>query len=318
MNRLSIVMYHYVRNLAASRYPAIKGLDLKLFYEQLAFLKEHFAFISTEQLLQALDEGTPLPERAVWLTFDDGYIDHYTNVFPILRREKIPAFFSMPGKILAEHKLLDVNKIHFLLAGMPVKELLPLVFERLDHYRGSEFPIEPNETLWERLAKPNRFDSGEVIFIKRLLQVELPEALRARMTDDLFRACIPLSEEAFAEELYLNEEQVAFMQREGMCFGIHGYDHYWMNRLTPQELEQDITRALQTFSGIVDPNRWVCCYPYGSCSEEVIRHIRGRGAAAGITTEVAAAAVSEENRFTLPRLDTNDFPPKSENYQSCL
>ena len=309
---VTIVMYHYVRSLSASRYPGIKGLELSRFREQLEFFKSEGArFIGAQELLGALDGGFKPPPKAVLLTFDDGYIDHYTNVFPILRLEGIPAFFSMPGRILAERRVLDVNKIHFVLASLPVGELLPMVMERLDHYRGKEFEIPPNEELYRKLAAEGRFDPPGVIFIKRLLQAELEETLRNRIVDELFRACVPLPEEAFAEELYMSYDQVRLMRQEGMDFGIHGYDHYWMNRLTPQALDRDVALALEVFGGIVDPKRWICCYPYGSCSDDVIRLIRKRGAAAGVTTEADRALPCVHDRFRLPRYDTNDFPPKT-------
>lgn len=38
------------------------------------------------------------------------------------------------------------------------------------------------------------------------------------------------------DELYMNMDQVRMMKGEGMEFGIHGYDHYWMNRLKKEEL----------------------------------------------------------------------------------
>lgn len=310
---VSIIMYHYVRNLRASRYPEIRGLDLALFRQQLDFLAAHFRFISCGELLEAASGGAALPERSVLLTFDDGYIDHYTNVFPLLKQRGIPAFFSMPGKLLAEQKLLDVNKIHFILASTAVEQLLPMVCERLDFYRGREYPIPGNEELYRKLAHPNRFDPAEVIFIKRLLQVELPEALRGRIVDDLFAACIGLPESAFAQELYMSLDQVRLMQREGMTFGIHGYDHYWMNRLSPEALVQDVKKSLEVFDGIV-PEDWVCCYPYGSHSDMVVEQVRRLGAVAGLGTEVRPARLGEDDLFRLPRLDTNDFPPKSERY----
>ena len=53
--------------------------------------------------MEAAKGGDALPENSVLLTFDDGYIDHYTNVFPLLAEMGIPAFFSMPGKIIAQN-----------------------------------------------------------------------------------------------------------------------------------------------------------------------------------------------------------------------
>lgn len=35
----------------------------------------------------------------------------------------------------------------------------------------------------------------------------------------------------------------------------------------------------------------------------------------GLTTDVRAAEVGKDSVFELPRLDCNDFPPKSENYK---
>lgn len=311
---VTIIMYHYVRNLKKSRYPEIKGLDLALFREQLDFLEKHFHFITTDELLAATTGTETLPENSLWLTFDDGYLDHYTNVFPILKERGIHGFFSMPGKILAEQKLLDVNKIHFILASASTKELMPVVCERLDYYRGREYPIPPTVELYQRLAQPNRFDPAEVVFIKRLLQVELDENLRNQIVDDLFIRCVGIPEDSFAQELYMSMDQVKLMQREGMCFGIHGYEHYWMNRLSAEKLREDVGKALNVFSGIV-PREWICCYPYGSSSDAVIETVREMGAVAGLSTEVRIADLQKDNIFNLPRLDTNDFPPKSKSYQ---
>ena len=314
---LTIVMYHYVRDLAKSRYPQIKGLDLNLFREQLRFFQSRYNVVSCAQVLDALAGGA-LPENSLLLTFDDGYIDHYTNVFPLLKQYGMAGFFSMPGKILEEQRLLDVNKIHFILAAKDVNALLPMVFERLDHYRGLEYPIPDNHVLYEKLAVGSRFDTPEVIFVKRLLQVELEESLRNRIVDDLFAACIGLDEDMFAKELYMSMDQVRFMKREGMEWGIHGYEHYWMNRLSDQALREDIGNALDVFSGVVDRQGWLCCYPYGSHSPEVIRTAKEMGAVGGFSTRVAIARLGEEERFVLPRLDTNDFPPKSDRYLEVI
>ena len=86
MSKLSVVMYHYVRDLKSSRFPEIKGLDFKLFVEQIEFLRRHYQFVTSEQLARCLDSREPLPDKAVLLSFDDAYIDHYTHVFPLLDR----------------------------------------------------------------------------------------------------------------------------------------------------------------------------------------------------------------------------------------
>ncbi len=316
-DRVHIIMYHYVRELPKTRYPGIKALLLSQFRQQLDFLNaEGYSFVSARQVREAALGGDALPEKSVLLTFDDGYLDHYTNVFPILASLEIPAFFSMPGKILAEKKVLDVNKIHFLLAGTGTSVLIPMLFDRMDHYRGTEFQFPTNTELYEKLAKPTRFDDGDTIFVKRVLQVELPEALRNRITDELFRRCVTENEDAFSEELYMSMDQIRYMASHGTEWGIHGYEHYWMNRLSPEALEQDITKALDVFDGVVPQKDWWCCYPYGSVSDDVVVCARRLGAGAGVTTVVRQAVFAVDDVFHLSRWDTNDFPPKSRRFEN--
>ena len=115
MSRLYIVMYHYTRDLKNSRYPEIKGLDLELFREQINYLKDNFSVVTMEEVINAAEGYNELPDNAVLLTFDDGYIDNYTYAFPILEEAKVQGSFFIPGKTFSEHQLLDVNKIHYIL-----------------------------------------------------------------------------------------------------------------------------------------------------------------------------------------------------------
>ncbi|GHV14989.1 hypothetical protein FACS189491_11810 [Spirochaetia bacterium] len=308
---LYIVMYHYVRNLTNSRYPQIKGLDISYFKQQIDFLYSHFNIIGVEDLFSPLPGG----KDCVLLTFDDGYIDHYTTVFPILTAKGVSGFFSMPGKILKEGKVLDVNKIHFLLASVETERLNSEIFSLLDKYRGKEFEIPGNEELYIELAVPNRFDNGDVVFIKRLLQHKLDERLRNLITDDLFKQFIPISENAFSKELYMSMDQIKVMKKQGMYFGIHGYDHYWLGLMDTEAMKRDITEALDVFDGVIDTHNWIMCYPYGSYNTETINFLKESGCRFGFTTEVAIANLPTERCLELPRLDTNDFPPKSENYK---
>ena len=108
-------MYHYVRDLTHSRYPLIKGMDIKCFREQLLFLIRNFNVVRMEQIISAVKGEKDLPEKSILLTFDDGYIDDYTYVLPVLEEFGIQGSFFVPGKTFAEHKLLDVNKIHYIL-----------------------------------------------------------------------------------------------------------------------------------------------------------------------------------------------------------
>lgn len=317
MRKLMIVMYHYVRNIANSRFPEIKGLEYYQFKNQIKYLTENYTVIRMEDVIEAYATNGNLPDNAVLLTFDDGYIDHFTNVFPVLMEHKIQGSFFIPGKTFAEHKLLDVNKVHFTLASTAKEQLLSEIFKQLDYYR-DEYGYPSNKELFNEYAVANRFDCKETIFIKRILQTVLPESVRNIISSNLFEKFVGISEENMARELYMNKEQLKCMKDAGMHIGIHGYDHYWLGNISENQMTKDILKALDVMSDLIDNSSWVMNYPYGSYNDEIIQYIKKNGCKVGITTKVNIADIKLDNQFALPRLDTNDFPPKSFNYNSYM
>lgn len=99
--RAPILMYHYVSELPEDADEVRTDLTISpgLFQAHMAYLTaQDYTPISLYDLDDALLTGTPLPDNPVVLTFDDGYIDHYTNVFPVLRQYGFTGtFFIITG-----------------------------------------------------------------------------------------------------------------------------------------------------------------------------------------------------------------------------
>ncbi len=63
---------------------------------QFAWLREHhYHPVSLQQILDAKNGLKPLPEKAVLLTFDDGYRNFYYRIYPILKQFNYPAIFAL-------------------------------------------------------------------------------------------------------------------------------------------------------------------------------------------------------------------------------
>ena len=57
------------------------------FEAQMAYLAdEGYTTITIDEMMDALENGTPLPEKPVIITFDDGYADNYEYAYPILKK----------------------------------------------------------------------------------------------------------------------------------------------------------------------------------------------------------------------------------------
>jgi peptidoglycan/xylan/chitin deacetylase (PgdA/CDA1 family) len=277
-------------------------------------MKNNFNIVTMEQVMAAVEEGEKLPDKALLLTFDDGYIDNYIFALPILEEYKVQGSFFIPGKTFSTHQLLDVNKIHYMLARADIFELVEDVKTEMDYYRGLAFDYAPTDELFKEYAIANRFDNKETIFVKMMLQTVLPEQLRNTISSNLFEKYVGVSEEQLAYELYMTEEQIRTLKRHGMFIGIHGYDHYWLGNVSPEVMRKDIDKALDVLDEFIDRKRWVVNYPYGNYNADVLHYTKSRGACIGLTTEVQVADLNVDSAMALPRLDCNDFPPKSERY----
>lgn len=310
MSKVTIVMYHYVRDLEHSRFPQIKGLTVESFKNQIRYLKKHYTFVTMQQCIDAVYSGLDdFPDNAALLTFDDGYIDHYTNVFPILDQNGIQGSFFPPVMTILENRILDVNKIHFLLASVAdISKIISDINGALLQYK-NEYSLEEPSRYFKKLAIPSRFDTAETIFVKRLLQRELPENLRGIITDMLFRKYVTNDTKSFARELYMDPGQLAVMKNNGMFIGAHGNNHYWLNTLSDEQQKDEIKKSsvFLSFLGVPEDQK-VMCYPYGAYDDRLIARLKKQNFKLGITTKPEIAILDKEHAFQLNRLDTNDIP----------
>lgn len=86
--QVPILMYHYIRQCPnpADRLGCALSVTPNVFHQQMQYLAEHGYHTVTITQLRAYFHGRgSLPQKAVALTFDDGYQDFYTAAFPILR-----------------------------------------------------------------------------------------------------------------------------------------------------------------------------------------------------------------------------------------
>jgi peptidoglycan/xylan/chitin deacetylase (PgdA/CDA1 family) len=305
---LTIVMYHYVRDLERSRFPEIKGLSIERFCRQLDFIQSRHTPITVQDLFDAQAFKKALPPDPILLTFDDGYSDHFANVFPLLDARGIQGCFFPPAQAILEHRVLDVNKIQFVLASVPdAGVLLDQIFSSLAEFR-AEYGLKTKEAYLLAFTERHRYDPREVVVLKRLLQRELPEPVRTELVRRLFAEHVTSDETAFACELYMSVEQIDCLQRHGMHIGSHGYSHAWLNHISPEAQAMEVDRSLEFLQKFGVREEWAICYPYGGFNETLLEQLRPRHCRLGFTVEARVAQIGVDDPLTLPRLDTNDLP----------
>ena len=85
--RVPILMYHVIAAAPAGEaYPELWVPPERFAAQMEAVARAGYEAVTLEQVLAGWDDGAPLPERPIVITFDDGYISQSVNAGPVLER----------------------------------------------------------------------------------------------------------------------------------------------------------------------------------------------------------------------------------------
>ena len=305
-NNIHIVMYHYVRNIKKSKYPNLKGLEFSDFRKQIFYLKKNFNILSNNQFIEILNSRKIPKKKSILLTFDDGYRDHFEYVFPFLKKQDVSAVFYPPIMCVRNKAVLDVNKIHFILAKEENRDkILNLIFL----YVKKILNKNPQQIGIEKINLLSRYDDKKTILIKRLLQHHLPLPYRKKIVDKIFKHIVNYSEEEFSKILYMNKNNIQELYKNNFSIGSHGYNHYWWEKINKNEQEMEIKKSINYFKKIkVFDKNFSVCYPYGSYNLQTLNLLKKYKIKFAVTTRVGSVNKKNIKKvYELPRFNTNDF-----------
>ena len=307
-NKLTIVVYHYVRDRKTSRFPAINALELEAFRKQLRYFLKNYHVISLKDVIDALEGESQLPPDALLLTFNDNYSDHYRNVFPELLKHSVSGAFFPEIQPLKERKIVLNHKIHHILAGADnVSLLVQDILMLLKQFR-EEFSLMDGSYYQQKYMVASTYDAAEVAFVKRLLQRGLDFHFAHRITDILLDRYCDVSQEVLHQEIYMNNDQIRCMIRNGMNFGMIGYSHKRLTDVNTDQLEYEIASSKEHILELgQDPSYISMSYPWGETNDLVVAALRAAGCKAAFTSEQRIADIQSDDKYRLPRFDTNHF-----------
>ena len=308
MNTCTVVMYHYVRDVEATPFPAIKALAIADFESQLDVLQSQYTIIDYQTFEALLDGKERAKEPTALLTFDDGFVDHYEVVFPILTRRGLSGVFFLAGSPLADPPhVLNVHKTHFLLARLGVEAFTGEGKRELNRYEHDG-----------RLAHPSRdgvyrYDAMSDRDIKQALNYELPFEVVDAVLGRLFERSLG-SLSTFAARLYVTKAMVGEMAQGGMAFGWHTETHRVLSRLDEATQTSELARGRELIASLTGQRTVPFCYPYGHAhtyNDSTLKalEIFGYSMAFTVVRKSVRLDAASRHRYELPRVDCKDLPP---------
>lgn len=140
---LPVFYYHHIDNYQEAKAKALT-VDIGIFQKQMDYLQSQgYTTVAMRDLINFFDSGTPVSKKSVILTFDDGYEDFFTNVYPILQAHNFKATLFLPTGL--------VNNPGF------------LTWDQIGQMRGSTLVYFANHTWSHKSVAVSRSDAEKEI-----------------------------------------------------------------------------------------------------------------------------------------------------------
>ena len=303
---LTVMMYHYVRDRgdAAEAGSGISGMTTDVFEGQLDELEKQYVFVTWPDVSLALQGDQPLPRPACLLTFDDGVIDHYVNVFRILGRRELSGLFFALDRCESDELVL-AHKIHFLLARISLAELREAILKKSNREQREQF-TQAEKKYQPRY--PTTSTDDQINLLKAVLQRDLSKDANP-MLSELFVMHVG-SESDIARKYYLNSEQIREMVAGGMHFGGHSQNHPWFDWIDAETRAAEIQTSAEWLRQF-EPGPWAFAYPYGSLSADSPDILKKHGFVAAFTTRTQR---THSDPYYIGRLDGEEMAQEGQGY----
>ena len=296
--RRLVFVYHRVAEPAHD--PWHLSVAPKRFDEQLQVLRAFAPVLTLGRMLRELDAGT-LPERAVAVTFDDGYADTLLAAAPLLERHDVPATVHLCPDLLDGRTSFwwdALVRIVFSPNSLPEHLEIRIGREAIvwsATSEGSPAPPQPpggaraelHVKLWAALA-PLRHET------RRAALAELAAWAGLAQPDD--PAARPMS-----------RDEAARLAAGGLVvIGAHTMTHPRLPDCSPERQKAEIEDSKAACEEIAGEPTEGFSYPFGAHAPETQRLVREAGFASACTTAAGPVSTSAD-RFLLPRIPVLDW-----------
>ncbi len=300
--RIYPIMYHFIHDKSIIKNIRFNSLKIKEFSKQISYLKKKTNIIGLDDLEDIITNKKILNKPSTLLTFDDGYKDHYDIVLPILVKNKITGIFFPPTDIF-EDKILDVNKIHCILGAEYNSEFIIKIIT--DYLNKKKINIKQLIKKFN-IDLNSRFDDKQTILVKRLLQFAIPQNIRSKLINLLFKKIVKQNINTMAKKIYMSENNIKELINHNMEIGIQGQKHYWWNKIKIYEKKREIIISKIILEKKFAINCRAVCYPYGAYDDKVIEILKNKNIKFGFTTKPGHINY-RMNNLLINRYDCNDF-----------
>lgn len=288
---LEIIMYHYVHDTSNYPFKGLKGITPEYFRDQIESLLRWGKALTLQDLISILNGEKNKPNKAFYLTFDDGLKDHYNTVFPILQEYNLTGSFYPLTRPYIDKKIPTVEKQRFVQYCFYEDYFMFLYdfYSTIETYFPETFrsiPLLNKENIKksQHYLKDSSFYSDEERFYRYLRDKHISCNEFVHIIDILFKKYFT-SEKKFIETMYISENELKEIKKHNMDIGSHTHSHPFLPNITKEKQEFEINNSINFLSNLLEEELDSFCYPFGAFNEDTIEILKKQNIKIAFSTE---------------------------------
>lgn len=297
--RVPILMYHGIapRGGAGDAATCMDKIGMSipatLFEEHMEFITRHYDVISMDEYVEARRNKTALAGNPVVITFDDGFMNNYTEAVPVLKKYKATATFFVIGNTLNGGDV-PLHRLYYAL-------------DRLGPGRMKAVLGRPDEA-----ADSGHEAGGAEAFREIRKQARSGREGLFRMLKAAEEACSRTGQLASLERyksIYMSQKEITDLIRSGFSIGGHSMGHESLSTLSETDKRKEIFDSFDSLRKDLPRGPLHFAYPFGQKRDfdgQSRRLLSESGYSSALT---AMEGLNDQNTdlYELRRIDVRSF-----------
>lgn len=243
-DRWIILRYHRVHE-SASRDPFHLSVSPAVFESQMNYLKQRY--IVTGMPSDQTQEASNKKNRLT-ITFDDGYLDNYTQAYPILKKNNLPAAIFLTSGLIDTAKKFWWDALEYALGNAATKEV------RINYRDKNGNRIEKLFSIADENEKIRTLQALEI------LGNQLDDSQKEALVEQIHLQCRSAQD---TERMVMNWREIREMAENGIEIGAHGVNHKLLTKISREEAVFEIEESKRQIETALGKKVLYFAYPGG-------------------------------------------------------
>lgn len=247
----AILCYHGIDN-SGNKDLNYRHISKSMFEQHLIYFRKFFHIISVDDYFHERFSSTKFN---IALTFDDGYLNNYTNAYPLIKKYQIPASFYITGMNNLPQKFIWSDFVDLISKYIEIRHFE--IEGEIFHKKSGKYYNNNGLSLGQFIKTNTEWDWKKKLFEKF---TGFEKIINQFQVDEYWK-------------IMTDEQIIEMSQSPLITIGSHGYYHNNLGNIPLSTAISEVNFSKAYIEGIIQKNIDEIAFPDGSYTHELSKEL---------------------------------------------